>query len=78
MATATRTGTRDTTYDLISVIYHQLQGAETYQTYVQDAQDEGDQEAVTFFQQAAEHSQGMASRAKELLGQRINRSTSRS
>lgn len=78
MATAARSGTRDTTYDLISVIYHQLQGAETYETYVQDAQDEGDQEAVTFFQQAAEQSQGMASRAKELLGQRINRSSSRS
>jgi rubrerythrin len=78
MATATRTGTRDTTYDLISVIYHQLQGAETYETYVQDAQDEGDQEAVTFFKEAAEHSQQMAGRAKELLGQRLNRNSSRS
>ena len=36
-------GTRDVTYNLSSVIYHSLQGAETYQMYEQDAQEEGDQ-----------------------------------
>lgn len=33
MAATETTGTRDVTYDLISVIYHALQGAETYQMY---------------------------------------------
>jgi rubrerythrin len=78
MATTTRTGTRDMTYDLISVIYHQLQGAETYQTYVQDAAETGDQEVATFFREAADRSLESANRAKELLGQRLGRSESRS
>jgi hypothetical protein len=30
------TGTRDTVYDLVSIIYHALQGAETYGMYVAD------------------------------------------
>lgn len=32
------TGTRDETYDLVSILYHALQGAETYDQYIQDAQ----------------------------------------
>jgi hypothetical protein len=31
------TGTKDTTYALVSVLYHALQGAETSVTYLQDA-----------------------------------------
>ncbi|MDB5409936.1 MAG: hypothetical protein JWL84_4848 [Rhodospirillales bacterium] len=38
------TGTSDPTYNLISVAYHSLQGAENYEKYAQDAQQEGDQE----------------------------------
>ena len=36
------TGTRDTVYDLVSIIYHALQGAETYGMYVGDAEEVGD------------------------------------
>jgi hypothetical protein len=43
------TGTRDETFNLISVLYHALQGAETYQQYIQDAEQRGDQELVQFF-----------------------------
>ena len=37
------TGTPDPVYDLISVAYHALQGAETYEQYAEDAQAQGDQ-----------------------------------
>ena len=72
MSTTETTGTRDVTYDLISVIYHALQGAETYQMYEQDAQQEGDQEAAALFHEAHESSRQWADRAKSLLGQRMS------
>ena len=73
MSTSETTGTRDVTYNLISVIYHALQGAETYQMYEQDAKQEGDQEAESFFHEAHESSRQLADRAKTMLGQRMNR-----
>jgi hypothetical protein len=36
------TGTKDAHYDLISVVYHALQGAETCQRYIQDAEQASD------------------------------------
>jgi len=74
MSTTETTGTRDVTYDLISVIYHALQGAETYQMYEQDAQQEGDQEAAALFHEAHQSSRQWADRAKTLLGQRMSQS----
>lgn len=71
MATMHGTGTRDVTYDLISVVYHALQGAETYQMYQHDAEGSGDREAASFFREAQEHNRQMADRAKELLLQRM-------
>ena len=38
---AGNTGTRDVIYDLVSVLYHALQGAETYDQYIKDAQQRG-------------------------------------
>ncbi len=75
MATTTHgkgTGTRDTTYNLISVIYHALQGAETYHTYHQDAESSGDDEIASFFREAEQQNEQLAARAKELLGQRLS------
>ena len=66
------TGTRDTTYDLISATYHALQGAETYQMYEQDAKQAGDRDAESFFHEAHEMQRQLADRAKSLLGQRMN------
>jgi hypothetical protein len=71
-STTETTGTRDVTYDLISVVYHALQGAETYQMYEQDAQQEGDQEAAALFHEAHQSSRQWADRAKTLLGQRMS------
>jgi rubrerythrin len=74
MSTTETTGTRDVTYDLISVVYHALQGAETYQMYEQDAKQEGDQEAAALFHEAHQASRQWADRAKTLLGQRMSQS----
>lgn len=61
------TGTRDITYDLVSVIYHALQGAETTALYIADAEQEGNQELATFFREAKEEYQRRGDRAKQLL-----------
>ncbi|HYO93024.1 MAG TPA: hypothetical protein VER33_00875, partial [Polyangiaceae bacterium] len=43
------TAERDEIYGVVSVLYHALQGAETYAQYIQDARRAGDEELVTFF-----------------------------
>lgn len=66
------TGTKDKHYDLISVLYHALEGASTYDRYMQDAQQAGDQELAQFFQEAKEQSRKCGDRAKELLSKRLS------
>ena len=61
------TGTRDITYDLLSVAYHALQGAETTALYIADAEQEGNQELAQFFREAKDEYQRRADRAKQLL-----------
>ena len=61
------TGTKDEQYNLISVLYHTLQGAETYEQYIQDAQQAGDQELVQFLREVQAEDRRRAERAKELL-----------
>ncbi|KYF71108.1 hypothetical protein [Sorangium cellulosum] len=62
----------DKDYNLVSVLYHALQGAETYAQYVQDAQKQGDQELATFFGEVRQEELRLAERAKHLLGQRLS------
>jgi rubrerythrin len=75
-STGTRIGTRDELYDLISVLYHTLQGAETYLQYIEDAEQTGDNELAQFFREIQQQDRQRADRAKELLRQRINQSKS--
>jgi rubrerythrin len=65
------TGVRDEHYNLVSILYHALQGAETYDTYISDAEAAGDQELVQFFRQVQEEERRRAARAKELLGRKL-------
>jgi hypothetical protein len=67
------TGTRDVTYNLVSILYHALQGAETYDQYIRDAEQDGDQDLAQFFRDVKEQNRQRADRAKQLLGQRLNR-----
>jgi len=65
----TQTGTRDVSYDLISILYHALQGAETYGMYVKDAEQAGANDAAAFFREVQQEERRRADRAKELLRQ---------
>jgi rubrerythrin len=61
------TGTRDITYDIVSILYHALQGAETYDRYVEDAIDSSDYEIAKFFREVQEEERRRADRAKAIL-----------
>lgn len=62
------TGTRDEHYNLISVLYHALHGAETIDTYVLDAESAGDEELAAFFLEVQETHREIAQQVKERLG----------
>jgi hypothetical protein len=62
------TGTRDEHYNLISVLYHALHGAENCDRYASDAEIAGDERLVAFFREAQTMHTQVAERAKGLLG----------
>jgi hypothetical protein len=62
------TGTRDEHYDLISVLYHALQGADNCTTYAFDAEAAGDERLAAFFYEARAVQAQLADRAKGMLG----------
>jgi hypothetical protein len=62
----------DKDYNLVSVLYHALQGAETHSQYIQDAKQQGDQELASFFSEVQQEELRLAERAKQLLGQRLS------
>ena len=62
------TGTSDEHYNLIAVLYHALQGAETIEEYILDAEAAEDQRLVDFFQEAQDTYRWIAKRAKGMLG----------
>ncbi len=62
---------KDKNYNLISMLYHSADVAETLKTYVEDAEQEGDQELVDFFSASLKNNQEASQRAKELLVQRL-------
>jgi FtsZ-binding cell division protein ZapB len=66
-----QTGTRDEHYNLISVLYHLLEGAATVGQYIQDAQEAGDEELVQFFKDWQDEQRNFSERAKNLLGSRM-------
>jgi hypothetical protein len=65
------TGTSDATYNLVSVLYHALQGADTYRRYIHDAEQTGDQELGQFFQAAQAWQRHLATQAQDVLRQRL-------
>lgn len=61
------TGTDNCTYNLVSVLDNALKGAQLYDQYVQDAEQEGNQELVSFFREVQEQDRKRSDRAKKLL-----------
>ena len=71
MAGEQATGEHDATYDIVSVLYHALQGAEVYEEYASDAEEAGDSELARFFQDIQQEEKRRADRAKQLLAKRL-------
>jgi hypothetical protein len=67
-----KTGTPNPVYDIVSVMYHALQGAETYDRYIADAQQRGDDELADFFGEVQARNRDVAHRAKDLLRDRLD------
>ena len=66
---ADRTGTSDPTYNLVSVLYHALQGADLYEQYASDAGS--DKDLADFFREVQQQEKQRADRAKQLLARRL-------
>jgi hypothetical protein len=65
-------GTPDQEYDLISILYHALQGAEVYLDYAEDAEEAGDSELAEFLREVQQEEARRAERAKQLLAGRLS------
>ncbi len=62
---------KDKNYNLIAVLYHSSDNVESLKTYINDAEQEGDQELVDFFGGILENNLRAAQSAKEMLVARI-------
>ena len=62
------TGTKDEHYNLVSVLYHALNGADTCDHYALDAEAAGNERLADFFRQTQNMHTEVAERAKEMLG----------
>jgi hypothetical protein len=62
-------GASDVTYNLISVLYHALQGCQTYEQYAQDADQQGKQDVAQYFRDVQQQARQMADRGQQLLMQ---------
>ena len=62
------TGTKDEHYNLISVLYHALHGADNCDHYAMDTEASGDERLAAFFREAQAAQVRIAERGKELLG----------
>lgn len=65
------TGTRDVEYDLLWFTEACLDNALRLETYIQDAEREGDAELAEFFRKAQSDSRKGAQMGKELLRSRL-------
>jgi hypothetical protein len=68
---AAQTGERDEHYNVISVLYHALQGADTIAKYIEDARSARDQELLAFFEETRAEYAERAQRAKQMLATRL-------
>ena len=65
------TGTPDPTYNLVSVMYHALQGAETLEQYIADAKEAGDKELASYLTKVKQSYSRAADQGKTLLSSRL-------
>jgi hypothetical protein len=65
------TGTKDKDYNIIWFTEQCLNNALRLETYIQDAERDGDDELATFFRKAQADSRKGAEQGKQMLAQRI-------
>jgi hypothetical protein len=65
------TGTKDKDYNIIWFTEQSLSNALRLETYVQDAERDGDQELADFFRRAQDASRRGGEQGKELLKKRL-------
>lgn len=70
------TGTKDETFNLVSILYHSLQSAETIDKYIENSGQNGGGDLEAFFRQTKEENSRCAERAKQLLAQQLSQSQS--
>lgn len=68
------TGVSDPNYNLVSILYHALQAAQTYDTYIRDAEQHGDNSLAQFLRQIQSEDRNRAQYAMQLLTQRVSQS----
>ena len=66
------TGTADKDYNLIWFVETCLSNALRLETYIQDAERDGDNELAEFFRRAQGESRRGAEQAKQMLGSRLS------
>src|SRR5262245_54214953 len=62
----------DEEYDIVSVIYHCLQGCETARKYESDAREAGDEDLAQYFLQVQRMNLELANRGRHFLKQWVN------
>ncbi len=62
---------KDKNYNLVAFVHESLSNVYTLETYIQDAEREGDQELADFFRRAQTESQKGGDQGKDLLLQRL-------
>ena len=62
---------KDKNYNLITVLYQSSDNAESLKAFIHDAEEEGDQELVEFFDGILQNNLEAAQRAKEMLVPRL-------
>jgi hypothetical protein len=62
---------KDKDYNLVSTLYHALQGVETTGVYLRDAESAGDNELNKYFRETQNQYRQLAEGAKRLLSKRI-------
>lgn len=62
---------KDKNYNLIEVLHQSSENVESLKSYIQDANQEGDQELVDFFNSVLESNLRASQQAKEMLVPRL-------
>ena len=71
-AMSSSTGVSNPTFNLVSILYHALQAAQTYDTYIRDAEQHGDNSLAQFLRQIQSEDRNRAQYAMQLLTQRVS------